>query len=410
MIVFKNNGVMDPRLMTTFGVNVKENDHPIGFFGTGFKYAIAVLLRNSCEVMVNSGRQVYQFGVMEEEIRGKTFNRITMNGEPLAFTLDLGKKWELWQAYRELYSNCLDEGGTVSRSNYAPEVKKDETVICVTGDAFEAVYAERGKYFLDGQRNVVESLSGVCEAYNRVYNDEPNGIIYYKGIRVGTLTRSRYDYNIMDQIDLTEDRTIKYQFQVNEPIAKMFMHSKKKKLLRSILYLPSGELPGYEHLIRYTGVLNYNEEPPQRFLDVIETLLDQHGPMRINHTAYELYQRHRKEDILPTESVELTAVETKMYDRAVAFCMNALGMPVTKYPVIIADKLGDGVLGLAEMDDRIIYISRAAFAKGTKTLACALVEEYTHLNTGCSDESFEQKWAYLDKIVSLGEELQGEPL
>ena len=45
MIVFENPGEIDIRSISTFGVSVKEGDNPIGFFGTGLKYAIVVLLR-----------------------------------------------------------------------------------------------------------------------------------------------------------------------------------------------------------------------------------------------------------------------------------------------------------------------------------------------------------------------------
>jgi len=43
MIVFENQGEIDLIAFTPFGVNTKETDSPIGFFGTGLKYATAVL-------------------------------------------------------------------------------------------------------------------------------------------------------------------------------------------------------------------------------------------------------------------------------------------------------------------------------------------------------------------------------
>lgn len=46
MIIFRNKGVIDPKSITTFGVSSKENPGAIGFFGTGLKYAIAILLRH----------------------------------------------------------------------------------------------------------------------------------------------------------------------------------------------------------------------------------------------------------------------------------------------------------------------------------------------------------------------------
>lgn len=42
--IFKNAGVIDPRAIATFGVSSKEGASPIGFFGTGLKYAVGVRL------------------------------------------------------------------------------------------------------------------------------------------------------------------------------------------------------------------------------------------------------------------------------------------------------------------------------------------------------------------------------
>jgi hypothetical protein len=45
IVVFENPGEIDAAAIRTFGVSVKEGENPIGFFGTGLKYAIAILLR-----------------------------------------------------------------------------------------------------------------------------------------------------------------------------------------------------------------------------------------------------------------------------------------------------------------------------------------------------------------------------
>ena len=58
-----------------------------------------------------SGLKVYSFAVRSEVVRGKTFNMVCMNGEAIGFTTDLGKNWELWQAFRELYFDCTNEFG-----------------------------------------------------------------------------------------------------------------------------------------------------------------------------------------------------------------------------------------------------------------------------------------------------------
>ena len=56
-IIFRNKGVIDPKSIVTFGVSSKTGSNSIGFFGTGLKYAIAILLRNKCSFTVYAGKK-----------------------------------------------------------------------------------------------------------------------------------------------------------------------------------------------------------------------------------------------------------------------------------------------------------------------------------------------------------------
>jgi hypothetical protein len=47
---------------------------------------------------------------------------------------------------------------------------------------------------------------------------------------------------------------------------------------------------------------------------------------------------------------------------------------------------------------------------GTKTVAGTLIEEFIHLKHGLADESRDLQNFLLDRLVSLGEEMQGAPL
>src|SRR6185437_6468608 len=110
-VVFENRGEIDPIAIRTFGVSVKESENPIGFFGTGLKYALAILLRTKHRITIQSGERVLHVGTREAVVRGERFDLITLDGEPLGFTTQVGKTWAVWMAYRELYCNARDEGG-----------------------------------------------------------------------------------------------------------------------------------------------------------------------------------------------------------------------------------------------------------------------------------------------------------
>src|SRR6185312_10809566 len=154
MIIFQNLGEIDIAAVSTFGVSVKEGDNPIGFFGTGLKYAIAVLLRTGHTVAIHSGLTCVDFGLRKAEVRGQEFEFVTMaidGGKPvdIGFTTQLGKQWEMWMAYREIACNCKDEGGIAQFSNAAPVPTAGTTQIVVQGQDFEAVHADRHKYILE---------------------------------------------------------------------------------------------------------------------------------------------------------------------------------------------------------------------------------------------------------------------
>ena len=71
-ICFSNPGTIDHRAFTMLGLSAKEGDKSkkIGFFGTGFKYALAVLLRENHYVQIVSGEDTYTFSIADEDFRG----------------------------------------------------------------------------------------------------------------------------------------------------------------------------------------------------------------------------------------------------------------------------------------------------------------------------------------------------
>lgn len=201
MIIFRNKGVIDPKSITTFGVSSKENPGAIGFFGTGLKYAIAILLREGCDITIHAGKRKLEFGIKRDRVRVDEFNVVTMNNRRLGFTTEVGKTWEVWQAFRELYCNTMDERGEVFEASEVPEVAADETVIVVRGEKFLDVWASRSDIILSSEP---------LERHKAVHiHPGPSPFVYYRGVRAYRLDNpSQFTYNIQKKLDLTEDRTI----------------------------------------------------------------------------------------------------------------------------------------------------------------------------------------------------------
>ncbi len=201
--IFKNKGDFAIECISVFGASAKGSQNSIGKFGTGLKYAIAILLREGIEISLWIKGSEYKFGTADLNMRGNDFAQVTMNENALPFTTNLGAHWEVWQAFRELESNCRDEKGIteVYEENEAYSTSGD-IVFVVHSDEF-AEFVDNKSVFLDAQPDLQKNnISVTFEPSNIIYN---NGIKVYKNEVVYANT-----YNLTGPyIELTEDRTLK---------------------------------------------------------------------------------------------------------------------------------------------------------------------------------------------------------
>lgn len=392
MIVFRNKGVIDVKSITTFGVSSKENPGAIGFFGTGLKYAIAILLREGCEITIYAGTRKLEFGVRRDKVRVDEFNVVTMNNRRLGFTTEVGKTWELWQAFRELYCNAKDELGEVFETNEAPKPKSNETLVIVRGEPFKDVWTKRSEVIL---------TSEPLERHEAVWvHPGSSHFVFYRGVRAYRLdTPSEYTYNIQQRVELTEDRTIKYYWDVSRLVRLAICSSKNPKLIEKAVTACKGTM---EHSLEYEGV-----EPSKSFLKVVGDLTRDFDS-RLSPSAMKAAQiwimDQLHEEATP---MRLNDVDQTRLERATQFC-ERLGFAVREYPIIVSEFLGEEVLGRAY--EGKIYLSKRAFMLGTNMLAGTLIEEFIHLRHQLWDETRIMQNFLIDTIVSLGEQITGEPL
>lgn len=235
MIIFENSGEIDPRLVQLIGVNVKAGDSPIGYFGTGLKYAIASMLRWGEEIWIQSGLAELTFASEEIEIRGANFSQISMrrprDSLPLAFTTELGKNWLPWMVYRELWSNCQDEpGARIYEAPEAPRPQEGLTRIIVEGTEIEGAHAHRREFLLLDRPPAIATTPDLVEIY-----PGPGRNIYYRGIAVQALERpSLFEYNILRSLTLTEDRTA-HPWQMGPLICEALMASWDEEMTSRVL-------------------------------------------------------------------------------------------------------------------------------------------------------------------------------
>lgn len=402
MILFENKGEIDLKAISIMGINAKENDNAIGYFGTGLKYAISVLLRNDCFIIIHSNSNKYLFKKESFELRGKSFDlvKIKANDGPwidLGFTTELGKNWELWQAYRELYCNCLDENGEISIvHDTSIDNSVEKTFIYVIGKKFEEVHNQRENIILNKDK-LQTSLLKVD-----IYQGGRGNNIFYRCIRVCETTKPTFlTYNVTNKIDLTEDRTAKYTFQIEDAIKESIVTCNDKNIIRDVLLANDNY---YEHDLNF----NYRVKlkPSDEFVNVARELRQTHG-IRMNNSAIDFCDQWSINSGLGFEEYLMSNIEVSELNKAIDFC-ESLDFNISDYEIKIVSNLGENYYGLAK--DDIIYLSKEIFKLESSFIASTLIEEYLHLKYDVLDESREFQNLLFTLIIDLGERVTGNVL
>lgn len=390
MIIFENKGEIDIRAIKTFGVSVKS-EGAIGFFGTGLKYAISILLREGQDITIFSGLNRYQFDRKTIQVTGQNFDIVCMNNEELGFTTKTGKTWKLWQAMRELYCNCTDEGGRHYQSDFEEmQGKEGMTRIFVNGRAFEDIFSEIGLFILQTPPDVTTKY---CDIYLN-----PSHSAYYKGVRVkDDMGHCMATYNIKEQIDLTEDRTAKYSFQVNKSVENAIVTLDDERLIERLICAREGT---YENELSFQ---NTTAKPSEKFLNVCRYLAESQN-IDLNEAALSYAKKYTQIDSKPKEYKPLPH-EIKQMERAIEL-LGIAGFGVLTYPIVYVESLGQGVY--AQATEGKMFISKLCFTKGTKLIAHAFLEEHWHLQHGFRDHTREFQTFLFDNILTLIERLNQE--
>lgn len=403
MIIFNNIGLIDLKAIRVFGLHAKVHDNPLGFFGLGLKQAIAILLRTKHQITLYRGYDKYTFKTLPSSSRGKQFEFVYMDGPDgvsieLPFTLELAKTWEVWQAYRELHSNTLDEKGTVFRqSNSNPDIptSPDQTTFVVAGDGIEAAYNMRDKIFLN--------TPVIASNENIEIHDGISEYVYYRGVQVAKLRNpSLYTYNMLNLLSgLSEDRTLKSSYDVDWFVSRWLQGScTDREILENILVAGVNTFEG--SMYRYAP----DKEVSPFFLQVYTELREGGHAARLSSFATTAYLSVRKVLPLPAP-IKLSKMQQKQLDKAIAFCL-ASNWSVTDYEIVVVPEAHGGLLALAE-GGRIVLTAKL-FDIGTKELVSALLEEYHHLKYSYKDETRDYQTFLLRQLVNAQEQIVGEPL
>ena len=401
LVVFENSGVLDPRLITTLGVNVKESLNPIGFFGTGLKFAIATALRERQRVWIVSNGRTFHFYTVQETVRGKDFPFIYMKeagkpGERLGFTAELGKTWELWQAYREFHCNALDEGSAGGRRVESEELAElcrdtsESTVVCVEGEAFAEVHDKRSEFILDWDSSRLAYATPECEAFHG-----PTKSVFYRGVRVARLAKPCcFTYNVLEWLPLTEDRTVD-EYYLRAAIKRCIAATPAPEWFVKDILTREGS---FEQAQDFTE-LPWGASHDKGFLAALAALATENCAA-LDDKQYRLWRATKGGDP-DYERVELTGDQRDRLLTSIAVLKRA-GFEVDAFPIVVVKSCGEGILARAENGK--IWLGLEVF-EAESLLRRALLEEWIHLAFRVRDYSIQMQGRLFEMVLGLVEKL-----
>lgn len=402
-VYFCNPGHLDLRALTVMGLNAKPNsDNPIGFFGTGFKYALAVCARIGADVKIRTNDRWYVLDKEYSDFRGKEFFMLMLRdlhtGEVthnLPFTTELGKNWEPWTVIRELGSNVRDEGG-----DFYIEPHEDDTTIIVDHEELFDIAATRNSVFLDEPK-----LD--CSDYPRpnvTIHDAKTGAIFYRGIRVAKLLNgtvaSMFTYNIMASTRLTEDRTLLSAhtalMEIGEAIAKCNDPQIIEKCIRAE---NQGEGKRLESEMLFGGYLDPRE--CKVFLNCVESCVDR--KIRVHKNVMDFYIKTKPKPA--PKRVENDDYEAMLHESLKL--LKVMGITLDSTCVEIVENIpNQAAYAMADINRDMISIAEMTFTKGQDFLNATMLEEALHLNERLNDYSQEMQERLCEIAVHLAEMLQ----
>lgn len=399
----ENRNEVVPEAFLLMGASTKRAESgKIGMFGSGFKMAIAVLLRDNIPLIVVSGGVRYKFGVEPVTFRHQVFDRITVQegrkkAEPTQMTTAMAMQWIPANALREIVSNAYDEenpevfvsGELLDRPGYT-------RVYVQMTEAVYDIYRQFDRYFTFRRAPI---MKGDGWAIFKPFG--PGARVYRRGVQVfeDLDLPACFDYQ-SDELSVREDRTSeRYEcertcawimnelsieqhgaimdflcaaegetFEGNNP----HLTWNREEMMGSFSTLLNGRVAVTgDELEQYSAELSGHSTAvfPSRWVDAfkryknLRTLRDVISAPRLNgHTI-----------------VDVPAAERIRLDAAVGYCA-AVGVPIDTSKLHVFETASTcAPLGYAVADTGEIMVNRNILDRGVREIVKVLFEEYVHV-------------------------------
>lgn len=375
-VYFANAGLIDLDVLRVMGVSIKLKANPIGYFGTGLKFGVATLLRTGHKVVLVRGGERLELTARPVTIRGEEVQRVFMGEEALPFTTELGKNWDVWQAYRELHSNTLDEAGVIS-----DKPQTGDTVIEVTGPGIQMEFNNRDAIFISGKPLAANEFLEVYPG--------PTRFVYYRGVRAGAMpTELSFAYNLLCPMTLTEDRTFESQFTVEWKLSQLIPKIEHAGVMAELM---SGK-------DRWDQKLDWGmcPTPSKAFMDVATT---RYTDQTINPSVQRVVDRDlQARGVFPP--AQMTDAQHAAFLDAFA-PLRRLGCTLSPEDVEVVESLGPGIMGLFHKERNQVFLAASTLDWGLETVVATLYEEWLHKDHHFNDCSRELQNYLFQRLVAM---------
>ena len=395
MIVFENPGVLPSETFLIMGISAKENSNPIGYFGTGLKYAIAICSRKCWKLSIQPGDGTsLPLSTKEFSFRNKTFYRLLLGNHLLPFTSNLGERWPAWAVLRELEANARDEGGSSRHCTEEPIPEKGVVRIIVTSKEFEDIWHRRSEYFI--------SKTPLYETEEARVFSSPSTKLFYRGVCVKEDLNFCMTYDILSSLKLSEDRELISNWRPFWVIKEFWVRKCKDENLISEFLKKMGKESTEAEYCQWGSTAAWSET--------------------FKSVAYDLYEKNQLpfncvyKSVLRDYTPANEPIETKDQREDIEKAKKILyrfNIPV--HSNVRVEPLPKNVLGLYCPNADKISIDPEVFERGFTFLLEVLLEEAIHALYNYPDCSLEmqriltQKTAYcMKKICNLEEGTQEE--
>lgn len=420
-IKIKNEGLIAKEAFTLIGASTKRDDsNKIGFFGSGLKYSLAVLLRNQTNFKIYSGLEEIVIDTKQTVFRDKIFNQIIIDGRETGFTKEMGIDWKAWFPIRELYCNAIDEqGGGIEYCESMKPVEGETHFYIEINDDIKEILENWNDYFSNKREDVCLSSKGF-KAYNGA---DKKFILYRRGVQCFTSTKKCLYHYDSDEFVINESRVLYTTADSYWKIAELVAKNADADMIRNIFDNYKHTTEGEDFWWHYNAHA-FND----LWLEVINgrrlarELTAGHYASQIakgnclvlpNRLVEALKSKFGKEIKIVGQTEELgdfliideTKVQREKIEKALVFCSEG-GIDIP-YPIKVAVFDETNVWGSIHESSKTILLSVSVFDEGMKKVVETLIEEWGHIKSGARDESRSFQDFLINQLVTRMEEKQG---